>query len=78
MFTFNACDEVDELSLVDNKKTLRNLYHDESAADILQEALLKMEAVLDADARWNCYSGYFKLTYAERLGKPTSDRQKFM
>ncbi|PID56212.1 hypothetical protein CSB45_12625 [candidate division KSB3 bacterium] len=77
MFSFNACDDLDELYRVDNCKTLRNLYHDESTADIVQEALLRMEAALDADARWNCYSGYFKLTYADRLGKPIGDRQKF-
>ena len=78
MFTFNACDDIDELYLLEDGKTLRNLYHDEGAADILQEALLKMETILDADARWTSYAGFFKLTYAERLGKPTGDRQKFL
>ncbi len=78
MFTFNACDDIDELYLLENGKTLRNLYHDEGAADILQEALSKMETILDADARWNSYAGFFKLTYAERLGKPAGDRQKFL
>ena len=48
------------------------------SGDILQEALLKMDVALDADPRWNCYAGYFKLTYAERLGKSTGDRQKFL
>ena len=78
MFSFNVCDDLDELYRVEDQKTLRNLYRGESAAGILQEALLKMDRALEADPRWNCYSGYFKLSYAERLGTPTGDRQKFL
>lgn len=78
VFTFNAVDEVDELYRVENSKTLRNLYHDEAYADVVQEALHRMAAILDRDPRWVSYSGFFKLTYAERLGTPRGDQQKFL
>lgn len=78
LFTFNAVDDMDELYRIENAKTLRNLYQNEAYASIVQEALRNMDAILERDPRWISYSGFFKLTYAERLGAPGGDRQKFL
>jgi hypothetical protein len=78
LFTFNAVDDMDELYRIENTKTLRNLYHDDAYAGLVQEALLNMQAILNRDPRWVSYAGFFSLTYAERLGLPGGDRQKFL
>jgi hypothetical protein len=78
MFSFNAVDEVDELYELAHEKTLKNIIHEESSANILQEALLKMDRILEDDPRWIGYSSFFKLTYAEKLATPFGDRQHFL
>ena len=77
MFTFNASDDVDELYELHHKKTLCNLINDQHYAAVVQKALERMDTILERDRRWFGYSNFFKLTYAERLGKPSGDRQIF-
>jgi hypothetical protein len=78
MFTFNASDDLDELYLLDREKKLRNLIYEKSKSAILQEAIEKMDEFLERDRRWFGYSNFFKLDYAEKLGKPSGDRQWFL
>ncbi|PIE35588.1 hypothetical protein CSA56_03660 [candidate division KSB3 bacterium] len=78
MFTFNVVDEIDELYELENRKSLHNLIAEPEASGIVQEALVKMDEVLERDPRWISYSGPFKLTYAERLPTPFGDQQHFL
>lgn len=78
MFTFNATDDLDELYLLDREKRLKNLIREKSKAAILQEVIEKLDEILEQDRRWIGYSNFFKLNYAEKLGKPGGDRQQFL
>ena len=78
MFTFNAVDDRDELYELQREKYLNNIMYEDKAAGIAQEAIVKMDAILERDPRWISYSSPFKLTYAEKLPKPFGDRQHFL
>jgi hypothetical protein len=77
MYVFNASDDVDELYLIEEKKTLVNRVSDPAFSHILQEALETMHQILQHDRRWKGYADYFGLTYAEKLSQATGDRQHF-
>ncbi len=78
MFTFNAVDDRDELYELQREKYLNNIMYEDKATGIAQEAIVKMDAILECDPRWISYSSPFKLTYAEQLPKPSGDRQRFL
>ncbi len=77
MFTFNASDDLDELYELHHQKTLKNLIKEENRAVIFEEAIRRMDDILEQDKRWFGYSNFFKLTYAEKLQQPFGDRQLF-
>jgi len=77
MFTFNSVDDIDELYLLDSSRNITNRINDPECALILEEAIEKMKSILESDERWQGYADFFKLTYAENLGSPGSDRQHF-
>ncbi len=78
LFSFNTVDETDELYLLNRKKEIKNLFFNEKHTPIVQEAIGLMDQRLASDARWNCYSGFFRLKYAETLCRENVDNQKFI
>ncbi|MBK5195234.1 MAG: sulfatase-like hydrolase/transferase [Proteiniphilum sp.] len=75
--TYNMTSAVDELYRIPNVPKLHNCMYDEKYAAIRKEALHHLDAVLADDTRWQAYSGYFRLQYAEELNIEVEDTQKF-
>lgn len=78
MYTFNSVDDIDELYRLGGPQELDNLIQEQGSAGIAAEAIKRMDRLLEADARWKGYSDYFKLDHAERLDRPSGDRQHFI
>jgi arylsulfatase A-like enzyme len=77
MFTYNCSDPVDELYLIDCSKYPANLFSNLQYAEIVKDAVLKMDAVFATDTRWRSYLNFIRLEYAELLGVTGVDRQHF-
>ena len=78
MYTFNSVDDIDELYRLGGPQELDNLIREQSNAQIVAEAINRMDGLLEADVRWKGYSDYFKLRHAERIDRPSGDRQHFV
>ncbi len=76
MFTFNACDPVDELYLLDGSTCPTNLWPDPQQQPLVDQAVATLHHRLAGDERWKSYRGFVELTYPDRLAA-AGDRQLF-